>query len=528
MSKQPIEVPGGIVSQPVTVLHSKGKRKWGVLAVISLSLFIILLDVTIVNIALPHIMTAFKVGLSSIEWVFNVYVLVFAALLLTLGKLGDLFGRRLLFVIGLGIFTLASLGCSLAPSFGVLLIFRGIQAIGGAAMMPATLSILNVEFSKGQRGLALGIWGAVAGAANALGPIIGGSLVDATSWRYIFVINVPIGIFAFIMAIIIVKESTDTATNRHIDVPGVLIISLALFCLTFALVEGQKYGWTSPAILTLFAVALASFTAFVFVELRTASPLAQLRLFRNRVFSAGNFIGMVQSFGLIGVIYLLVLFLQIVLGFSALKAGLTLLPLPLAIIFVAPFAGRFTDIIGGRWILFAGTLVTALGIYLMSDLSVVTDWTNLMLPLAVCGVGMGLVMAPTTTVVMASTPVQQSGMGAGILSTTRQIGSVLGLSVLGAVLQNQLINNVSQALTKIPIISETIREQMLNILQSGGIGSGGISLPGTIPDAFKAQLITLFKDQFAHSLNATMKVGIIVVLCGTVASLLISHVRSPE
>ena len=165
----------------------------------------------------------------------------------------------------------------------------------------------------------------------------------------------------------------------------------------------------------------------------------------------------------------------------------------------------------------------------MSDLSGVTDWTNLVLPLAVCGVGMGLVMAPTTTVVMASTPVQQSGMGAGILSTTRQIGSVLGLSVLGAVLQNQLVNNVSQALAKIPIISENIRAQIVNGLQSGGIGSGGINVPGTIPDTFKAQLITLFKDQFAHSLATTMKVGIIVILCGTVASLLISsHVRSTK
>jgi EmrB/QacA subfamily drug resistance transporter len=510
------------MNQSATIPQSGSKRKWGVLAVISLSLFMILLDVTIVNIALPHIMTAFDIGLSSIEWVFNVYVLVFAALLLTLGKLGDLFGRRLLFAIGLGIFTVASLGCSLAPSFAFLLIFRGIQAIGGAAMMPATLSILNVEFSKSQRGLALGIWGAVAGAANALGPIIGGSLVDAVSWRYIFIINVPIGIFAFIAALMIIKESTDRGANRHIDIPGVLIVSLALFCLTFALVEGQKYGWTSPVILALFAVSLASFISFVFVELRTDTPLAQLRLFRNRVFSAGNFIGMVLSFGLIGVIFLLVLFLQIVLGFNALKAGLTLLPLPLAIIIVAPFAGRLTDKIGGRWILFAGTLIAALGVYLMSDLSGVTDWTHLVLPLALSGAGMGMVMAPVTTVVMASTPVEQSGMGAGILSTTRQIGTVLGLSVLGAVLQNQLANNVSQALAKIPIITESIRNQIVNALLSGGIGPGGMNVPETIPDAFKAQLITLFKDQFAHSLSTTMKVGIIVILCGTAASLLIS------
>jgi len=514
------------MSQQVQVVQPNGKRRWGVLAVISLSLFIILLDVTIVNIALPHIMTAFTIGLSSIEWVFNVYVLVFAALLLTLGKLGDLFGRRLLFLIGLGIFTLSSLGCSLAPSYNVLLVFRGFQAIGAATMMPATLSILNVEFSKSQRGLALGVWGAVAGAANALGPIIGGSLVDAASWRYIFLINVPIGVIAFVAALLVVRESTDPSTSRHIDIPGVVIVSVALFSLTYALVEGQKLGWASMTILALFGVALVSFVAFVLVELRMKIPLAQLRLFKDRVFASGNFVGLVVSFGLIGIIYLLVLFLQIVLGFSALKAGLSLLPLPIGIMLVAPFAGRMTDKIGGRWILFVGTIIVALGFYLMSDLTGVTDWPNLVLPLALCGIGMGMVMAPVTTVVMESTPVQQSGMGAGILSTSRQIGSVLGLSVLGAILQNQLVNNLTAALAKIPQIPATFRDQIVSGIQSGGMGSSGISVPATVPAILKNQIISLFKDQFARSLDTTVKFGIIVILLGTVASLLVSsHIR---
>jgi EmrB/QacA subfamily drug resistance transporter len=519
----PESIAGGIMSQSVEANRPDSRRKWGVLAIISFSLFMILLDVTIVNIALPHIMAAFKVGLASIEWVFNIYTLVFAALLLNLGKLGDIFGRRLLFLIGLGIFTLASLGCSLAPSYNVLLVFRAIQAIGGAAMMPATLSILNVEFSQSQRGLALGIWGAVAGAANALGPIIGGALVDAASWRYIFVINIPVGIFAFIAALMVVRESKDASSDRRIDIPGVLIVSVALVCLTYALVEGQKYGWTSPTILALFAVALVSFIAFIFVELRKSSPLAQLRLFRDRTFASGNFIILVVTFGLIGVLYLLILFLQIILGFSALKAGLTLLPLPLAIMVAAPIAGRLTDKTGGRWILFAGTIIAAVGIYLMSNLSAATDWPNLMLPLAVCGIGMGLVMAPVTTVVMASTPVRQSGMGAGILSTVRLIGSVLGLSVLGAVLQNQLVNNISNALAKFPQIPAAIRDQIAGGIQTGSLSASGISVPSTIPDALKAPLISLFKEQFALSLNTTMKIGIIVIILGTVASLFISN-----
>ena len=340
---------------------TSGRSRWAVLAVISVSLFMILLDVTIVNIALPHIMSAFNAGLDSIEWVINVYVLVFAVLLLTLGKLGDLFGRKRLFLIGMGIFTLSSLACSLAPNFAVLLIARGIQAVGSASMLPATLSIINVEFRKSNRGLALGVWGAVAGAANALGPIIGGSLVDAYSWQYIFWINIPVGIIAFIVAIFIVRESTDPGAERHVDIPGVVLVSAALFCLTFALVEGQKYGWTSPLILSLFAGALVGFISFVFVELKQKRPLAQLRLFRNRTFSGGNLVAITISFGLLGVIFLVILFLQIVLGFSALKAGLTILPLPLAIMVIAPMAGRLTDRIGGRWILFTGTFIWCSG-----------------------------------------------------------------------------------------------------------------------------------------------------------------------
>jgi EmrB/QacA subfamily drug resistance transporter len=519
----------------VRSIQDNGKRKWWVMGVISLSLFMILLDVTIVNIALPHIMTALNVSLSSVEWVINVYVLVFAALLLTLGKLGDMFGRRMLFLLGLALFTLSSAACSFSPNFVFLVVSRAIQAIGGAAMMPATLSILNIEFSQKQRGLAMGIWGAVAGAANALGPIIGGALVDAYDWRYIFLINIPIGIIAFIGTLLIVKESRDPKTDRHIDIPGVLSITVALFCLTFALQEGQSYGWTSGTIIGLFAAAAAGMLIFVFAELKTSRPLAQLRLFRNRTYAAGNFIGLVINFGLIGVIFLMVLYLQIVLGFSAIKAGLSILPLPLAIIFVAPFAGRMTDKIGGRWILFFGTLISAVGVFLMSDLSSAAGWQDLVLPLAVTGVGMGMVMAPVTTVVMAATPVQESGMGAGILSTIRQIGSAVGIAVLGAILQNQLVANMKNALAQMAYIPAAVRDQITSGLNSGSISMGGMNYAGSasLPEAAKAQMAQMFKTQFALSLDNTMKVGIIVVLLGTVAALFISggirgKKKSPE
>ena len=321
----------------------------------------------------------------------------------------------------------------------------------------------------------------------------------------------------------------DPKTDRHVDIPGVATISIALFCLTFALVEGQSYGWASATILSLFAVAAVGFVVFVFIELKTASPLAQLRLFRNRSFTAGNIVGVVINFGLIGVIFLLVLYLQIVLQINALKAGLWILPLPLAIIVVAPFAGRLTDKLGGRWILFVGTLISAAGIFLMSDLTGVATWIDLLLPLVVSGIGIGMVMAPVTTVIMASTPVQQSGMGAGILSTTRQIGTVMGLSVLGAVLQNRLVSNITQALSQMPQIPAAIRDQITQKLASGKLSMGNMSISGNLSNAVSGQIGDLFKTQFALSLKTAMLVGMVVVLIGTVASLFISsHIKKSQ
>jgi len=261
---------------------------------------------------------------------------------------------------------------------------------------------------------------------------------------------------------------------------------------------------------------------FVFLELKTKSPLAQLRLFKNRSFAAGNIVGLVINFALIGVIFLLVLYLQIVLNISALTAGLWILPLPLAIIVIAPNAGRLTDLLGGRWILFAGTLITALGFYLLSDLSGVSRWTDLLIPLIISGVGIGAVMAPVTTVIMASTPVEESGMGAGILSTIRQIGAVMGLSVLGAVLQTQLVSNVTSAINQILTLPAAVRSQIIAGVSAGNLSYGGMNVPANLPPAATAQLMDLFKTQFAHSLDTAMRVGIVVILLGTIASLFIA------
>ncbi len=513
-----------MASTAATYLIEHGRRRWWVLLITCVPLFMMMLDLTIVNIALPDIMNGFNIGISTVEWVLNAYILAFAVLLITLGKLGDVYGRKLLFLFGLGLFTVSSLACGLAPNITTLIVARVFQAVGGAAMMPATLSILNVAFGD-KRGMALGIWGAVAGVASALGPIIGGALVDAYSWRWIFLINLPVGVLAFIAAIIIIRESTDPGAERRIDIPGVLAISAALFCLTFALVEGQKYGWGSGLIVGLFISSFVAFVAFLIIARLRSAPLIRLDLFRNRTFTAGNSVGLILMFGLLSILFLLVLFMQLTLDYSAIKTGLVLLPLAVMTMIVAPISGRLSDTIGSRWLLFFGMAFAALGIYLMSHLTPTEAWQHLMAPLAVCGLGMGLVMAPTTSAVMASAPIERSGQAAGILATMRQVGSVLGISVIGAILQSQFVSHLRGALTPIPQIPPALREQILSEVSSGRLGLTGIP---NMPGPLGTQLTALFKQEFASSLNTAMIISVYICIAGALVALLVRSHVSPK
>jgi len=304
---------------------------------------------------------------------------------------------------------------------------------------------------------------------------------------------------------------------------AVLAVSAALFCLTFALVEGQKYGWTSTLILGLFSGSFISFLIFIAIERWIKAPLIPLHLFRNRTFSAGNSVGLILMFGLLSILFLLVLFLQTVLGYSAIKTGLVLLPMPIVIMIVAPLSGRFSDKIGSRWLLFCGMLLIALGIYLMSDLSLNMEWEHLILPLAVCGLGMGLALAPMTAAVMASAPMEKSGGAAGILATMRQVGAVLGISVIGAVLQNQLVTNVREALLPMSQIPPYIQKRILDELSSGRLGMGQSipDLPGTLGN----QIVQLLKEEFTRSLNSAMMISVFVCIAGAAVALVVrSHV----
>ena len=495
--------------------------KWAVLGVLTIALFMINLDITIVNIALPAIMDDLCASLADIEWVVNIYILVFAVTLITFGRLADIFGRKKFFITGLVIFTLASLSCGLSQNIEMLIMSRVFQGFGGAAMMPTTLSLINVAFKDGNRGQAMGIWGAVSGTASALGPIIGGLLVYNLSWEYIFLVNIPLGIIGIILGSIILDESTEPLTVRYIDFPGIFTSTIALFCLTFALIEGQSYGWSSALIIGLFIISILSLTVFIFIEKRSRLPLIDLNLFLNRYFSAGNILNALLMFSLMGILFMLVLFLQIVLHFSAIKTGLILLPMSLAVLITAPLAGKLADKGISRWILTAGMFIIGLSILLLSNLSIDTTWQSLMIPLALSGLGMGLVIAPVNTVIMSAAPIEKSGAASGIMSTTRQIGSLLGIAVLGAVLQSRLISSVTNSLNNIPTITDELKAKITSTMSNGGF-SGGMNLNG-IPEEYSTDIMQMFYSGFANSLNTAMKVAVLFCIIGVLVSFLLPN-----
>ena len=461
------------------------RNPWVILAVLCLGLFMILLDGTIVNIAIPHIQTAFDTSFSNIEWVMNAYILAFAVLLVTMGRFGDLWGRRRLFVGGMVLFTLGSLACGLAPSIYLLIAFRVVQGIGGAAMMPSTLSIIADVFPAGKRGAAMGVWGGVSGLASGLGPVLGGVIIQyvtwpsvAGSWRWIFLVNIPVGIVGVILALRLVPESKNPTAVQTLDLPGVALISASLFCLTFALIEGQSYGWTSAPILGLLAGAIVAFGIFYRREHRVSQPLIDFSLFRSLNFAAGNATGLLLSAAMMGAFFTIPIFLQSVLGFSAIKAGLVMAPMSVIIIIAAPVAGVLSDRVGSKWIVAAGMFILAFGLGWMAGLvpgvekiSPDTTSLSLLVPFLLSGVGIGLAVAPVTSAVMATAPKERVGNASGVLSTMRQVGSLMGIAILGAVLQNQVTANITSGIQTVQGIPDALKQKVI-----AGAGSGAMQM----------------------------------------------------
>lgn len=421
-------------------------RKWWILVAVSIGMFMGLLDVTIVNIAMPAIITDLHTTVTYASWVLNAYSLVLAVFFLSMGRVADRYGQKRVFMFGLVVFTLFSLLCGFAPNINWLIAFRAGQGLGGAALLTVSLAIVLGAFPRRQQGAAVGIWGALGTAAAAVGPTLGGVLVTYGHWSWIFFVNVPVGIVAVIVcALVIPRRVKDAHAEGGIDIPGMLISGVGLFALTLALVQGESWGWTSPVVLTLFGVAIATFPLFLWWETHIASPMFPVKLLRIRSFTAANtsimFIGLAMG----GTFLMIVIFLVSVLGYSELRAAVALTIIPVIALLIAPNAGRLNDRIGPRLPSAAGAVSFAVGLALLAQLGGDTTLIDVIWRAAFIGVGMGLAMPTLSAASMASLPPQVRGVGSGSLNTMRQIGFTIGVALLVAIFTHAVGENAQLA-----------------------------------------------------------------------------------
>jgi EmrB/QacA subfamily drug resistance transporter len=516
-----------------------------VLVVLVTGFFMIMLDTTIVNVAIPAMSAGLNTTLDQILWVLNAYILVYAVLLITAGRLGDLYGQRNLFAIGLAIFTLASALCGFAQDANQLIVARVFQGVGGALLTPQTLAILTTLFPPERRGAAFGIWAGVAGLATLAGPTVGGAIVTYIDWRWIFYVNVPIGIAALVATFLIIPDVRPG--RRHgWDFVGVILATAGLFGVVFGLIEGERFKWgeigsyviTIPEVIGAGAVLLV---LFVIWERYQPEPLVPLSLFEERNFAVANWIAATVAFGMMSLFLPIVIYLQSVRGFSALTAGLTLAPMSLTSMFVAPFAGRLADRYGGKYILMAGIFLFAVG---FASLTFVagpdSTWVNFLAPAIIAGAGMGMTFAPMTTVAMRNISPRMAGAASGVLNTTRQVGAAVGSAVVGALLQNNLANTLhDQAVIHAASLPAAYRDQFVaafsSVAANGfeiGTGQNGAKLPPGLPPDVAQQITTLAHDVFVtgyiDALKPTLVLPIAVLALTALSTLLIKRRKRAE
>lgn len=520
-------------------------RPWVILIVVSLGFFMTLLDLTIVNIAIPDMISRLHASLDSILWVINAYALVLAVLLITAGRLGDLRGQRTMFIAGVILFTLASAACGFSPTVGALIGFRAVQGVGAALMMPQTLAILTMVFPQERRGAAFGVWGAVAGVATIAGPTLGGLLVTAFDWRYIFFINLPIGAVVIVASVLLIPD-LRTGREHRMDVPGVLLISGALLAICYGLVEGQKYDWgkitsfiTIPLVMGLGVLLLIIFLVDQ-ARSQDSEPLIPFGLFRDRNFGLMNWTACAVAIGMTGIFLPFTIYLQSALGFSALKAGLTMAPTSLVSMFVAPVAGRMTDRFGGKYILAGGLALFAASIGWATAIATPTStWQDFAPSLAFAGLGLGCTFAPMTTTALRSVTPMMAGAASGILNTIRQVGAVMGTASVGALLQNRLAVALPAEATRrasalpaparVPFVSGFAKTAASGVRV--GTGQSDFRLPPGTPPSLAAEIARIGKQVFSqgyvNALELTLILPIAVLAIAAVSCLWVKRTPAP-
>ncbi len=416
--------------------ESPGGRgsRWIILAGLTLVTFLLLLDDTAVSVALPSIQKQLGLEFGGLEWVVNAYTLTIAAFTLVAGRLADRNGARRIFLIGLAVFIIGSLVSGLAPGAAILIGARAFQGLGAALVAPASLSLIAVAFPAHERGAALGIWAGVSASALGIGPLIGAIITESLGWSWIFLLNVPLGALAWLAARLVLPKSSVPAVLKRVDIIGAALSSLGLFSLLFALVQANGVGWSSPPVIALFGLSVVSFTLFVLHERRTAQPLLDFALFKNRSFTGANILILLATAVMCSLFFFLAIYLQTVLGFSALASGASLLPLTVPIVVVSPLAGRLADRFGARTLIVVGMLLLAIALLGLGRVGIGTNIIVLMVWLVVAGIGVALARTPTTTTALSAADESGYGIAAGVFNTFQATGLALGIAIMGVIL----------------------------------------------------------------------------------------------
>jgi EmrB/QacA subfamily drug resistance transporter len=479
-------------------LINEENSRWWTLGAMCFALFMIMLDNTVVNVALPSIQRDLHASLSALEWTAQAYTLTFAVLLVTGGRLGDIFGRRRMFLFGVIVFGTSSAILGLSANDTMLVAFRAVQGIGAAFMMPATLAIITQAFPPHERGTAIGTWAGVSALALAIGPVIGGFLTQDVSWRAIFFINPPIAVIAVGVALFAAKESRDETVDRTVDYLGIVTLTAGLTSLVLALVEGNSWHWGSAKVIALLAVAVVALGSFVVVELRARAPMIDFRFFRNRTVAGVNMVGFIVSFAMFAQFFFMTLYMQNVLGYSPLETGVRFLPSTLVIVVMGPLAGRLTDRIGSRPLMTLGLVIVAIAIFIQSHITVHSGYGLLFPGFMLMGAGMGLVMSPMSTAAMNAVDRAKAGAASGMLSMSRMVGSTFGVAVMGAIVTTVGRSQLSSLLPGVPA---HVRGRIASALGSG-----------ILPHGNSPVIVHAVKSAFVSAIGTGLQVGAVVTL----------------
>ncbi|MBL7519780.1 MFS transporter, partial [Frankia sp. CNm7] len=492
------------------------ERKWWTLVAVCSATFMLLLDITIVVVALPDIQRVLHTSFGEVQWVVDAYALTLAALLLTAGSLADRYGRRLLFLIGLGVFTAGSALCAAAQTPTMLVASRALQGVGGAVLFATSLALLAMNFHGRERGVAFGVWGAVTGISTALGPILGGLITSGVSWRGIFWVNLPIGAAAIAITLWKVTESRAPHAHRP-DLPGFATLTAGLVALVYGLIRASEQGWGDGGVLTCFVLAAVLLVAFIVVETRVAHPMFDLSLLRIPTFLGGSVAAFAMNGSLFAMLLYLTVYLQNALGYSALQAGLRVLILSATAMVVSTVAGRASTRLPVRWLIGPGLVLVGVGLLLMAGLDADSGWTHLIPGFIVAGAGSGLVNPPLASTAVGVVHPFRSGMASGVNTTFRQVGIAVGTAAYGSIFAAQLADGLGDRLAGVPELAGR-GEQIADAVRGGGagevIGAAPAAVRGTLAEAIDAGFAGALNDLFVTS-------GILAIAGGVLALVLI-------